>query len=156
MLISDEHRSAETKRHITDPEYGGESIAYANNISTIINNMGIEDVLDYGAGKGELPKNLVLEHRCAVHLYDPAIPAISEAPDPHEMTICANVLEYVEEDCVDAVLDDLKRCTKKIGFISVKGSLSDWLPRIMLRFNLESAIRCGDEFFTIVSAREWQ
>ena len=154
MLISDEHRSQETKRHMTDPEYGGESIAYANNISTIINNLGIEDVLDYGAGKGELPKNLVLDHRVKVHLYDPAIPAISESPEPHDMVVCANVLEYVEDKYVDAVLDDLKRCTKRIGFISVKGELDEWLPRIMSRFSLESAIRTGDEFFAIVSLKD--
>lgn len=156
MLISEEHRSAETRKHMTDPEYGGEAIAYVNNISTIINNLGIEDVLDYGAGKGELPKNLVLDHRVSVHLYDPAIPAISETPEPHDMVICANVLEYVEDEYIDDVLDDLKRCTKQIGFIALKGDMETWLPRIMKRFSIESAIKTGDEFFTVVSAKQWQ
>ena len=156
MLISESHRSSETKKHITDPEYGGEALLYAANISAVINSLCIDDVLDYGAGKGELAKNLVLDHRVAVHLYDPAIPAISELPEPHEMTVCVHVLDHVEKDCIDAVLDDLKRCTEKYSFIALKGDMEDWLPRIMDRFAIDSVIRADEDFFAIVRAKEWQ
>ena len=44
MLISEEHRSSETKKHISDPDYGGEAIQYADHISTMINAMQIDDV----------------------------------------------------------------------------------------------------------------
>ena len=99
MLISEQHRSEQYKKHITDPDYGGESVEYANHISTVINKTQVEEVLDYGSGKGELAKNLTLDHRVAVHLYDPAIPKISGIPEPRDMVICVDVLQHVEDSC---------------------------------------------------------
>ena len=159
MLISEEHLSKEVKRHITDPEYGGEAIEFAPQISSAINALGAEDVLDYGAGKGELHRHLVLDHRVALHLYDPAIKQISELPDPHEMTLCVNVLDHVEDECIDAVLDDLKRCTLKASFIVIGEDDRDmewWLPKLTCRFRIESLVRSDKDFFIIASAKEWQ
>lgn len=159
MLITEERLSEEIKRHITDPEYGGEAIQYATQISQAINALGAEDVLDYGAGKGELHRHLVLDHRVALHLYDPAISNISQTPEPHEMTLCINVLDCVEDECIDAVLDDLKRCTLKASFIVIKETEKDmewWIPKLMDRFRIESLVRSNMDFFIIASAKEWQ
>ncbi len=153
MLISEEHLSDQVKRHITDPEYGGESIEYAPQISAVINQLGVEQVLDYGAGKGELPKHLVLDHRVQVTLYDPAVHAIAEAPEPNEMTVCVNVLEHVEKECLEDVLDDLVRCTQRVTFIVISGEIEDWIPKLMPRFRIESLVRSDMDFFMIASAK---
>ena len=156
MLISEEHRSEEYKKHITDPDYGGESVEYAEYISRAINQTGVEEVLDYGAGKGELPKNMTLDHRVAVHLYDPAIPAIAEIPEPRQMVTCIDVLNHVEDDCIEAVMDDLKRVTKSLIFIVITEDHRDmewWLPKIMERFSVQSLIRSSVDFYVIAEAK---
>lgn len=154
MLISEEHRTAEYRKHITDPEYGGEAIQYSGQISTIINNMQFDEVLDYGSGKGELARSLTLDHPVKVHLYDPAIPAIAESPDPREMVVCVEVLNHVEPDFVDSVLDDIKRVTKNLIFIAMKEDkpLEFWLPKIMERFKIQSLVRSNIDFYIIATA----
>jgi len=154
MLISEEFRSEQYKRHITDPEYGGEAVEYSAHISNVINQTQVGDVLDYGCGKGELGANLELDHRVRVHLYDPAIPDIAEAPEPQDMVVCVNVLDYVEKDCIEDVLDDLKRCTKHIIFIVISENelkMEYWLPKIMTRFRVQSLVRSNIDFFVVAT-----
>ena len=155
MLISEEHRSAETKKHIADPDYGGEAINYAEHKSTMINSMQIDDVLDYGAGKGELHRHLALDHQTAIHLYDPAISKISIEPEPHDLVLCINVLEHVEEDCLEDVLDDLMRCAKHNIFLVIKEDMPMewWMEKIMKRFRIESLVRSDIDFFLIASKK---
>ena len=152
-LISEESKSEHFKKHINDPEYGGECILYAQQISTIINNFEVEEVLDYGAGKGELPANLTLDHKIQITLYDPAIPDISEYPEPKEMTVCVNVLEYVEEHLVDDVLDDLKRCTRNISFIVIDEPFDKWAGKILERFSLDLMVRHPEGFFVVARTK---
>jgi len=155
MLISEEHRSSETKKHISDPDYGGEAIQYADHISTMINAMQIDDVLDYGAGKGELHRHLALDHEVALHLYDPAIKKIADLPEPHDLVLCINVLEHVEEDSVQEVLDDIMRCAKQCLFLVIKEDMPMewWLPHICKRFRIESLVRSDIDFFLIASKK---
>ena len=155
MLITEEHRSSETQKHIADPDYGGESIEYADIISTTINRLQVKDVLDYGAGKGELHHYLALDHEVALHLYDPAIQKIAELPEPHDLVLCINVLEHVEEDCLDAVLADLVRCAKRNIFIVIKEDtpMEWWIEKIMRRFRIESIVRSDIDFFLIASKK---
>jgi len=148
-LISPERKSELFKRHVSDPEYGGECIKYVSKISSVINGLEIDEVLDYGSGKGELAKNLELDHPVKVYLYDPAIPKIDETPEPRQMVVCVNVMEYVEKEMVDLVLDDIKRCTKDVLFIAIDGKAKDWLPKIIDRFDLMSFVATGESFFAI-------
>jgi len=155
MLITESHKSSEYRKHITDPEYGGKCVEYSGIITTIINNLEISEVLDYGAGKGELPKNIAPDHRVAVHLYDPAMPSLSESPEPREFVVCIDTLNYVESDCIDYVLDDLVRVTKKIIFIQVtedERKMEWWLPKIMDRFSVQSLVRSNIDFYVIAEA----
>jgi len=154
MLISEEHKSKFYKLHISDPEYGGESVEYSPIISNIINQTRVDTVLDYGAGKGELARNLTLDHRVAVHLYDPSLPDISDTPDPQQLTVCINVLEYVEAEYLGEVLDDLKRCTEYMTFIVItedERKMEDWLPKIMARFRVESLVRDNQDFYVVAT-----
>lgn len=154
MLISEDYKSDQYKKHITDPEYGGESVEYAHQISLIANQIQAQEILDYGAGKGELPNNLELDHRVAVHLYDPAIPKISELPAPREMVVCVDVLNYVEKVFIEDVLDDLKRVTKHLIFIVITEDdrkMEYWLPKIMDRFHVQSVVRSTVDFYCIAT-----
>jgi 2-polyprenyl-3-methyl-5-hydroxy-6-metoxy-1,4-benzoquinol methylase len=155
MLISEEHRSNETKKHIADPDYGGECIQYAEHISTMVNAMQIDDVLDYGAGKGELHRHLALDHEIALHLYDPAIKQIADSPEPHDLVLCINVLEHVEEECLEDVMNDLARCAKHNIFLVIKEDMPMewWLPHVMKRFRIESLVRSDIDFFLIASKK---
>ena len=170
-LISDDYRRQQEELH-KNPNYGIASIAAASTVSKVCNVYGVEELLDYGAGKGNLAKHLQVDHPMRVQMYDPAIPKWSEKPEPSEMVACIDVLEHIEPLLLENVLDDLKRVTKRIGFLSVscvpaEKTLSDgrnahliqaplewWLPKIMERWELHVAQRTTDGFFVLVMARE--
>jgi 2-polyprenyl-3-methyl-5-hydroxy-6-metoxy-1,4-benzoquinol methylase len=41
------------------------------------------------------------------------------APEPHDIVACTDVLEHIEPDCLDDVLKDIRRCTKKVAFLLI-------------------------------------
>lgn len=170
-LISPEYQKQQEELH-KNPEYGIASLGAASTVSKVCNTYGVEELLDYGAGKGRLAKHLQVDHPMRLQMYDPAIPKWSEKPDPAEMVTCIDVLEHVEPELLENVLDDLKRVTKRIGFFTVSTSpaektLSDgrnahliqepmewWLPKFMQRWDLHVVQRMPDGFFVLVMARE--
>lgn len=72
-------------------------------------------VLDYGCGRGYLAKALPFP----IAEYDPAIPGKDESPRPADLVVCTDVLEHIEPDKLDYVLDDLRRCTKRLAFLTI-------------------------------------
>lgn len=72
-------------------------------------------VLDYGCGKGNLAKELSFP----IYEYDPAVPGKTESPRPADLVVCTDVLEHVEPDKLDYVLDDIRRCTKNVAFLTI-------------------------------------
>jgi hypothetical protein len=103
-----------------------------------------------------------------VYSYDPCVKAISNTPKPRDFVTCTDVLEHVEPEFVDAVLDDLRRVTRKAGFYVVSTVpaikiLPDgrnahlvveepewWLKKILERFKVDSYQRNQTEFAVIV------
>lgn len=125
-----------------DPEYG-QSSAYADLVSQIVNRLGVTELLDYGCGKAGLFRGLKVAHDLKLQAYDPGLPAFAGDPVPMQMVTCIDVLEHVEPECLDAVLDDLKRVTGVVGFIAIEAMPEDtdmawWLDRIMKRFDLHT------------------
>jgi hypothetical protein len=51
--------------------------------------------------------------------YDPAIPEKAESPRPADLVVCTDVLEHIEPDHLKAVLKDLKRCVKRMGYFVI-------------------------------------
>jgi hypothetical protein len=50
-------------------------------------------------------------------------------PRPADLVICTDVLEHIEPDKIDFVLDDLKRCVKKLGYFTIHtGPAAKTLP----------------------------
>lgn len=62
-----------------------------------------QSVLDYGCGQGLLTRGLSGDYR----EYDPAIPGKDALPEKADLVVCTDVLEHIEEDCIDGVLDHL-------------------------------------------------
>jgi hypothetical protein len=174
-LISPEYRKAQTQMH-ENPDYGVASTHFAPVVAKLMNQHGITELLDYGAGKGRLGQTLMrkqlVDHAFRVQHYEPANPDWADAPEPSEMVACIDVLEHIEPELLDNVLDDLQRVTDGIGIFSVgtmpaMKTLPDgrnahliiedakwWLPKIMSRFDLHIFQRTSDGFFVVVMAHE--
>jgi hypothetical protein len=167
MLISDEYRKEQELLH-KNPGYGVASIEFAPMVSEIINNSGVSELLDYGAGKGNLAKNLKVNHNVSVTHYDPGIAKWSDDPDSHQMVCCIDVLEHIEPELLDDVLDHLCSKVEFVGFFTIHTGpavkfLSDgrnahliqqpaswWLPKIMSRMELINFHLNSNGFFCTV------
>lgn len=152
-MISAAYRQEQEKLH-ENPDYGVASVSYAPIVTTVINNLGINEMLDFGAGKGRLAKTIRPDHEVEVHHYDPAIPEWSDEPDSAQFVACIDVLEHIEPEYLEDVLDELERVTEFYGFFTVHTGpavkvLSDgrnahliqkpsswWLPKFQERFEL--------------------
>ena len=120
MLISDEYRKMQQQLH-ENPNYGVASIHYAPQVAQVIEMVGAQEILDYGAGKGRLGVALkeIVQRPLVVHHYEPAHPQWAADPVPCEFVACIDVLEHIEPPLLDAVLDDLQRVTQYIGVFTV-------------------------------------
>lgn len=153
MLITEKYRDQQKELH-KNPEYGSMSVQYAPMVTKLLNQLKVDDLLDYGAGKGRLAKAIKPTHQVKVHQYEPAVPGWDKAPDSAQMVCCIDVLEHIEPELIHNVLDDLRRCTEFYGFLSIHTGqavkfLDDgrnahliqegadwWLPKIMARWEL--------------------
>ncbi len=52
-------------------------------------------------------------HLNTLMMDDPCIPEYADPPPPCDLVYCGDVLEHVEPDCLNAVLNDLRRLTLK-------------------------------------------
>jgi hypothetical protein len=175
MLITDEYREAQKELH-RDPNYGVASEKFAPTVAKLINSYNVQEMLDYGAGKLRLLKAIadgkMVGHRFRYIPYEPSDERYADTPRPCEMVACIDVLEHIEPDCLDDVLDDLKRVTGEIGFFTIatgpaKKHLPDgrnahliqqpmswWLPKIMDRFEVQTAQKMSHGFWVLVSPME--
>lgn len=169
-VITPAYRAMQTQLHADNPGYGIASLEFAPVVATIVDHFAVDDLLDYGAGKGRLAQGL--QQHCKrmlrYHPYDPAMERWSARPEPREFVACIDVLEHIEPECLEAVLDELKRCTLRLGFFTVHTgraikTLSDgrnahliqeppswWLPKLMARFELLKFLRDQAGFWVLV------
>lgn len=169
MLITPEYRKEQEKLH-ENPNYGVASVSFAPMVTALIDTLGIEGMLDYGAGKARLAQSIQPDHKVMIHLYDPAQPDYSDTPDPSEFVTCIDVLEHIEPDLLDNVLDDLKRVTLRYGFFTIHTgpaikTLTDgrnahltqkdfkwWLPKLWSRFHIHQMTHNPSGFSVLVKA----
>lgn len=170
MLITDEYRKQQEWMH-RNPNYGVASVQFAPLVTQFINQFGVQELLDYGAGKGRLAQHINPDHSVRIDMYDPAVPEWSAEPEPHEMVVCIDVLEHIEPQCLDEVLDHLMRLVLRLGFFTVHVGpavkvLPDgrnahliqqppawWLPKITQRFELLTFQRTPQGFWVLVVNR---
>ena len=118
VLISPAYRELNERLHARDPMFGSSGHFFGKIIRDILRqDPGIKTALDYGCGKGTL-KEIVPQVEWRE--YDPAIPGKSGSPISADLVACTEVLEHVEEECIDAVLDHLRELTLRLCFISVE------------------------------------
>jgi 2-polyprenyl-3-methyl-5-hydroxy-6-metoxy-1,4-benzoquinol methylase len=164
MLISESYRRYNQQLHESTAAYGTSSSKWVETVRVLCARANAASVLDYGCGKGLLKANL----GDIVHEYDPAIPDKSDPPQPADVVVCTDVLEHIEPECLDDVLDDLKRVTRCVGLLVVattpaKKTLPDgrnahlivrpprwWLPQILNRFDLARFETIKNQFAAVV------
>lgn len=114
-LISEEYRNLNAQLHVDNLAYGVGGAKHAKAVKKLCEALKTTSVLDYGCGKGYLGKEL----NFPIWEYDPAIPGKEESPRPADIVVCTDVLEHIEEDKILLVLDDIKRCTKKLAYFVI-------------------------------------
>lgn len=164
MLITPAYRDLNTQLHSSNVAYGTSSARWVELVQDLKAKTGAVTLLDYGCGKGLLKEGLGFP----IAEYDPCIPGKDSPPDPAELVICTDVLEHIEPDCLDDVLNDLKRVTLNTIFLTVatrpaKKTLADgrnahliqqpwswWEPKLSERFTIADVIEIpGSEFAVI-------
>jgi 2-polyprenyl-3-methyl-5-hydroxy-6-metoxy-1,4-benzoquinol methylase len=181
-LITEYYREQNALLHSQRPDYGANGHRHAPQIRELAQAMQAESILDYGCGKGTLAdalegltwsqasdpeQSLVQTHAVQITRYDPAFPQWAAAPAPADLVVCGDVLEHIEPDCIEAVLDDLVRVTRKCLYATIatrpaKKTLPDgrnthliqkdlrwWLPQLWCRFTLGSVHNLGGELLVI-------
>ncbi len=87
-------------------------------------------ILDYGCGQGDFKKAFdLLETDILVQQYDPAITGKDLSPVVSDLIVCADVLEHVEPEKIDAVMLHIFSLMLKGGYFVI--SLCEtkvWLP----------------------------
>jgi len=114
-LITDGYRKLNTQLHADKPGFGAAGDRWADETLALCELHDTLDVLDYGCGKGKLAQALHFD----IHGYDPAVSAMSQVPKPADIVMCTDVLEHIEPECLQDVLRDIHRVTKKVAFLNI-------------------------------------
>lgn len=165
--ISESYRKLNEALHTSRPDYGASGARHAEMIAGLATVMKTESILDYGAGKQTLAQALP---QFPVRSYDPCVPGIDALPEPADLVTCTDVLEHIEPEHLDAVLNDLKRVTRRLCYLTVatrpaKKTLPDgrnahliqqpyewWLPRIWARFQIDQFQNVGRHEFIVIAS----
>lgn len=114
MLITPEYRELNRQLHADRPDYGTGGHKFAETINQMCAAHRTTDVLDYGCGKRTLEKALGF----SIQNYDPAVEGL-ETVKPADIMCCTDVLEHIEPECLTAVLQELRTCTKIVAFLTI-------------------------------------
>ncbi len=114
-LISPKFRELNARLHRDRLEFGVGGGKHADTVIKLAESMKTNSILDYGCGKGYLAKAIPFP----IWEYDPAIPGKDMSPRPSDIVVCTDVLEHIEPDKLMFVLDDLRRCVKKVGYFTI-------------------------------------
>jgi hypothetical protein len=176
MFKKDWNKDSEVKKQfgISGHLYAGEVALLAGQL---VRKYGKLTLLDYGCGQGTFGLIFPPITNLEVKEYDPCVPGKSEAPGPADVVVCTDVLEHIEPECLENVLNDLQRLTKKVIFLAICLSPSGkrysdgqnchlsqlpfdiWFAKIRKRFNItEASTRKSpsghDMFVCIAQAKE--
>lgn len=115
MLISPEYQEQLRQFHASRT-WGEGGYKFSRAVKRLAENLGTQDILDYGCGRGTLRTTLTGFN---VREYDPGIEGKDDLPEPADIVVCTDVLEHIELACIDAVLDHLCGLTKKVCFVVI-------------------------------------
>lgn len=168
-LITESYREQNAELHRLRPDYGVNGHKHAPQIRELAMAIGAQSILDYGCGKGTLAD--ALENMKVIN-YDPAFEQWATTPEPSDLVVCGDVMEHIEPECLDAVLDDLARVTKKCLFANIATrpavkTLPDgrnahliqkdyvwWVNKMASRFTIGSFHNMGGEVLMVCGAKQ--
>ncbi|BCD97536.1 class I SAM-dependent methyltransferase [Marinagarivorans cellulosilyticus] len=118
-VISDEYLALQVEMH-KNPNYGVASLGYAPIVADYFETNKLESVADYGAGKCNLRKGLIAAgvKNFDYFPYDPAFPDYGSFRSA-DLVCCIDVLEHIEDPCLDNVLTELANKMPRYGFLTV-------------------------------------
>ncbi len=114
QLITEQYLELNKKLHEENPAYGTQGKCYIDDVIKLASMFRTQDILDYGCGKSTLSLNLPFR----INQYDPAIPKYANPPREADIVVCTDVIEHIEPWCLEEVLNDIERLTRKACFIS--------------------------------------
>lgn len=149
-LISETYRQVLAKQHSASSVFGSDGYRYVDIVKKLQAATKAVSVLDYGCGKGVLATKLDFP----IWEYDPAVPGKDMAPKAADLVLCTNVLECVEPEHLDAVLGDLARCIKKVGYFAIGyGSKDYWEPLLNRYFYVGKVTEAKGELTAVVGPK---
>lgn len=149
-LISAEYRQLNEQLHKENLAYGVGGGKHADTVLKMAESIKTHSILDYGCGKGYLAKAIPFP----IWEWDPAIPGKDEPPRPADLVACTDVLEHVEPDKLNFVLDDIRRCTKQVAFLTIhtgpaRKQLADGRNAHLIQKNKDWWKKQLSKFFTV-------
>jgi len=118
-LISAEYRELNRRLHKDNLSYGVGGAKHAPLVIKLVESISktvkFPRVLDYGCGRSYLSKALPF----AIDEYDPAIPGKDQSPRQADLVVSTDVMEHIEPNCLDAVLDDIRRCARHMALLVI-------------------------------------
>lgn len=166
-LISPTYRTLNRQLHEQNLLYGVGGDKHADTVKKICARLSTTSVLDYGCGKGMLAKALDFP----IWEYDPAIPGKDALPRPADVVTCTDVLEHIEPEHLHAVLLDLQRVVRKVGYFVIHTgpagkTLPDgrnthliqrgadfWKPALAKHFTVAQLFAKGKELHVVVGPK---
>lgn len=114
-LISPEYQRLNRSLHGERAQWGTTGHRWVGVLQALSRNYGTRDILDYGCGK----QTLAAAFGSGVRGYDPGIAELAAPPEPADLVISTDVLEHVEPECLESVLDDLQRLTRRAALLVI-------------------------------------
>jgi hypothetical protein len=116
-LITPEYMEIQKKLHESQQGHYGTGV-HLDKCSEFIRTHAKPDstILDYGCGNGALKKELA---EFDVREYDPCVEGKDDRPDRADFVVCADVLEHVEESCIENVIAHIRELTKNLALIVI-------------------------------------
>jgi len=114
-LISPEVKELNARLHRENLSYGVGGKEHVEIVVKLAESIKAESIGDYGCGKGLLAKHIGRP----IWEYDPCVPGKEEQLRPVDLLVCTDVLEHVEPDKLASVLDDMRRCVKRVGYFVI-------------------------------------
>jgi 2-polyprenyl-3-methyl-5-hydroxy-6-metoxy-1,4-benzoquinol methylase len=117
-LISEEYKRLNQRLHDDNVMYGVNGNRHTKTVLQLQEATKSKSIGDYGCGKGSLARELA-KHDIAIFEHDPCVKGKEEPLPPVDLLVCTDVLEHIEPDKLQFVLDDMRRCCKKVGYLVI-------------------------------------
>lgn len=117
MRISGEYQKLNSELH-EGAGWGKGGTKFFTPITNLAHSLGVEDILDYGCGKGRLV-NLLHNASYNAEGYDPCFEKYAADPFPAQLLVSTDMLEHVEPEYLHNVLTHMASLAEEAAFLVV-------------------------------------